>query len=86
MPTMHAKHSDHPKQLYTSLMCPVYAQHPCRHVSVCGKIVSPLACGGNRSAVALAIARPASAEMHVLKQFLLQAAGLLMANLAGCLW
>jgi len=36
--------------------------------------------------VALANARPASAEMHVLKQFLLQAAELLMAGLTSRLW
>jgi len=36
--------------------------------------------------VALAIARPAAAEVHVLKQFLLQAAELLMTGLAGRLW
>ena len=36
--------------------------------------------------MALAIARPASAEMHVLKQFLLQAAELLMSGLAGRRW
>ena len=48
--------------------------------------VSPLASGGDRSAVALAIARPASAEMQVLKQFLLQAAELAMTGLTGRLW
>ncbi len=59
---------------------------PCSQVAVCRRIVSPLACGGDRSAMALAIARPAPAEVHALKQFLLQAAELLLASLAGCLW
>ncbi len=59
---------------------------PCSWIAGCREVISPLACGGNRSALALAIARPAAAEVHVLKQFLLQAAELLMTGLAGRLW
>ncbi len=56
---------------------------PCSWLIGCRQEVSPLACGGDRSAVALAIARPASADMPGLKQLLLQTAELVMTGLAG---